>query len=347
MQGIFIIFLKIFLLLFILFLIGRTFYIFKPLKKRAFSIAFLFIFPLLYITQPSYTLYFIFSFYLLIVYFYIAYYYSKSIKKVFWKLIKENLIIAIKIRELFFMPDRTYFFLKYLKPYITISIFFLLFLIFFSYHHLFIINLLTFFTLTSILTGFTLSFFSTFFSLIIKPSNFNKRNYLNASPNPYDNFSLFLKRIIETHPLNAIIEESFFEENLQIGEFYLVYPIFFKAEHPSQNNFDAEQEILNVWHLIRWESALSKQTGSAASRWSSLYSLNIMTTERNTHSIHTPLIPIYSEEFFAALVSAKLPYFDPFNQPPFWSPYLIITSFLDWKEDEIKEERLNEIEEEE
>jgi hypothetical protein len=126
----------------------------------------------------------------------------------------------------------------------------------------------------------------------------------------------------------------------------VAYPIFFKAPLPKGISLSVDDEIIILWHTIRWESAFSKQTGSAASRWSSLYGLNFSSIPRSIHSVHTPLIPIYNEEIFLAFTQFNLPTFDPFNQPPEWRPYDIVTSLLGWREEEKKEERLVEIEEE-
>lgn len=174
-----------------------------------------------------------------------------------------------------------------------------------------------------------------------------QETYKTPSSNftPSISFALFLKKKIDSHPLNAIIEETFFEDNLQIGEFFLVYPLFFKVSSPS-NYPSIEQEILATWHIIRWESAFSKQSGSASSRWTRIFDLKFTPIPSSTHSIHIPLIPIFNEELFSSLESVNLPTFNPFNQPPEWRSYDILTSLLGWSEEEKKEERLIEIEEE-
>jgi hypothetical protein len=344
-KGIIRILLKIFFIFLNYFFMCSTSYILKKESITVLSILIPITILLLYIIQSDYNIYFLLSLLTLVTLVYISHNYSKNPLQVFWKLSSVTLKTTIKVREHLFISDWLYFFLKSLKLYVLLLISVLLFIMFCSYHHLFVLIFLSFFTLTAGLLGYATRFFFQFFFLT---------NYFSCSRLPtkrnissYKNFSIFLKKKILNHPLNAIVEESFFEDNLQIGEFYLVYPIFFKSRHPFPDSTTPQQEILNSWHLIRWESALSKQTGSASSRWSSLYTLKSIPERGRIHSIHTPFIPIYSEEFFSELEAAGLPCFNLFIQPPLWNPYLIITSFLNWKKDEVKEERLNEIEEDE
>lgn len=340
-HGIFNLFFKVFLTAFCFFLSSSFSFIFNIKKLYFLSYFSWLIFPLIFVTQTPNTFFlFSISIFLANSILVIKLIKFQNLKSVFWFLNKQALIKAIKIREIIFISDWIYFFLLKIKNYFFFFFFLLLFIIFCSFHQLFITLTFLFFILSAILRGLSLRFFSNFISLLIykpqpkKPSN---------SPS----LPALLKEIIDSHPLNATIEESFFEDNLQIGEFFLVYPIFYKAHHPSPDLLTYEQEIINVWHLIRWESALSKQTGSAASRWSSLFSINSIPAQGRIHSIHTPLVPIYRDKLFSIIILNNLPYFDPFNQPPNWSPYLIITHFLRWDEDDINEERINEIEEEE
>lgn len=337
-QGILNFLFKLFLIFFCFFLSSTFSHIIN--NKKYITYFPWFFFPVIYYLQPHF-IFFIFSLFIyLTLILIIKNTHSLKLKTIFWLLNKEALKRAIKIREILFISDWLYFFLSKIKNFVFFFFIFLLFVIFASYHQLFILIALSFLTLSAILMGLSLGFFSNLLSLLFT-------GLAPSEPPEFASFPLFLKHQTTQHPLNAIVEESFFEDNLQIGEFFLVYPIFFKASHPSPNLLSYEQEIINVWHLIRWESALSKQTGSAASRWSSLFTLSSMPPQSRIHSIHTPLIPIFREELFSLITSNNLPFIDPFNQPPNWRPYLIITHFLNWKEDDINEERINEIEEEE
>lgn len=266
-----------------------------------------------------------------------------SIKVNSIKLFIESVIILIKIREIIFISDKNYFRLKSLK--LNTFLFFVLLstIIFISFYQLTIFFLILGCSLTAILLGLSLRFFSSLFSFpFSSPPISSEPDSFGTSPHQ---FAAFLKLKIDSHPLNAMIEENFYEDNLQIGDFFLSYPLFFKASPLNSPFSSPEEEIISLWHTIRWESAFSKQTGSAASRWSSLYGINSSIPTR-AHSVHTPLIPVFRNEIFDELKKNKLPVFDPFIQPPEWNPYFLVISFLNWSEDEIKEERLIEIEEE-
>lgn len=268
-----------------------------------------------------------------------------SPQKKIWSFFNRNLKIIIKAREIIYIPDQLYFFISKLKSFFLFISSSVLIIIFFSYHQAFLFLSFIFFTLTASLIGYSLgSIFNLFFMAFSSPTS--ESPPLSNATSPSLLFSKLLKYKINNHPLNAVVEETFFEDNLQIGDFYLVYPIFYKSSLPPSIDLSLEKEISSLWHLIRWESALSKQTGSAASRWSSIFSLRSSPAKGNAYSIHTPLIPIYSEELYLNLISLGLPHFDPFNQAPNWSPYLTLVLFLGWNDDEIKEERLKEIEEE-
>jgi len=349
-QGIANILFKIFLICIFFFLVGSANFILSDLKTKSILILFVIQLFIIYLSQPSY-IFFIYSLILLSIFFTLLYKKINLTPKIsFWILLKESLSVLITIREFSFIPDKLYFFLSGLKNYFLIFLFFLFFILFSTYHHLVILSTLIFTALTAIFIGLSIKFFTVliFSSNSEKPDRHNLIYSLDDKKNtPIFIFTSFLKKKIDSHPLNAIVEETFFEDNLQIGEFFLVYPIFFKASPPSPYLFNQEEEILKIWHLIRWESALSKQSGSAASRWFSLFDLKSSYMRRRVNSIHTPLIPVYRDELFQELKSFNLPCFDPFNQPPLWSPYLILTSILNWETDQINEERLNEIEEEE
>lgn len=346
LQGLLSLLFNIFLILYSLFFITALFSLIKP--QKFFPLFYLFppLSLILFFSLPS-LLYFSISLPFFFTFFLLESTPLLPIKIKLWTFIKKNLKLIITLREIAYLSDQIYYFLTRIKSFFTLSFSLLILILFISYHHLFLLLLISSLTITASLLGFTLRFFATLSSLPFTKS-FHKEP-LNSSLYPKTPsllFINFLKAKSDSHPLNALIEENFFEENLQIDDFYLVYPIFYKATLPSPNSLSLEKEIFNIWHLIRWESALSKQTGSAASRWSSLFSLGSAPIHSRVHSIHTPLIPIYNEELFSLLCDLNFPHLNPFNQPPNWSPYLILISFLNWEDDEVKEERLKEIEEE-
>ena len=345
LQGFALLLLKISLLIYSLFLIGALFTFLKTSK-------FFFLFYLLFsvntiilITLPP-LIYLALSLPLFFILYIVEPSPSNSPKIKILKLFSKNLELAIKIREILHIPDHLYFKLSYLKLPFSLSFSLFFGVIFLSYHHVFI--LVTSFTLiiTAWLLGSSFSFFSQFIYFLFQSPSNTPYSHFSTNQSPLLMYAEFLSNKIKTHPLEAIVEEIFFEDNLQIGDFYLVYPIFFKATPLQPGLLTPEQEAFNIWHLIRWESALSKQTGSAASRWSSLFDIKSTPIQRRVHSIHTPLIPVYREELYSHLLHLNLPTFDPFNQPPNWRPYLILIQSLNWDDNEVKEERLKEIEEE-
>lgn len=268
---------------------------------------------------------------------------NHTFKAIFFELLKENLISLIILWEIIYIPDNTF---SRLKKTLLFTFFFfapLIFIIFFTFHNLFILLIL----LITFSTAFFFGMLSRFLIQFIKFYPDSKILLVHPyQPKNINRFGKALKLISQKHPLGATIQEDFFDDNLQIGDFYLVYPLFFRVGRHLDPPFSIDNEIKNIWHLIRWESAFSKQTGSAASRWSSIFDLKVAYIDSRVHRIHTPLIPVYNADLYNQLEAQGLICFDPFNQAPFWSPYIITTNLLDWKLDELNEERLNEIEEE-
>lgn len=348
-HGIISITLKILLLLYLIFLTSAIFSTLKSLKIQFLFFIFPILLFFLFLFTSSLNL-FLFTLPIFMFVFLLEPTPLSSPQIKLWSLFNKNLKLIIKFREIIYISDRLFNLWRSLKRLLLFLFLSLLIALFITYHQALLFVSVFSLISTASFAGLSLAFFSNLFSWIVFPKS--APNFLPYRTPPLSNtppivlFSQFLKTEINNHPLNALVEESFFEDNLQIGDFYLVYPIFYKASPPPSFNISLENEILNTWHLIRWESALSKQTGSAASRWSSLFSLRSAPIHRNAHSIHTPLIPIYREELYSSLLKLGLPNTDPFNQPPNWRPYLILVEFLNWKDDEIKEERLKEIEEE-
>lgn len=332
-----------FLCTLIIFLACALVHIFK-LKESSF---FLFFFPLSFLFIFLFFPFWVNFFVIIICSAYMLYSFSPkdSLKINAVKLFIQSLKILIKLRETIFISDKNYFRIKALKYYITFSFLLVLVLLFASFYQLTVFFSVLSCLLTAILLGLSLRFFSSLISFPFYNPYFSSPPGLITSRPSSHQFAIFLKDKINSHPLNAIVEERFYEDNLQIGDFFVSYPLFFKASSLNSPFSSTEDEIMNLWHTIRWESAFSKQTGSAASRWSSLYGINSSIPAR-AHSVHTPLIPVFRSEIFEEIKKNKLPVFDPFNQPPEWSPYFIAISFLNWTDDEIKEERLSEIEEE-
>jgi hypothetical protein len=183
---------------------------------------------------------------------------------VFFLLIKKNLIYLIKARETLYIQDRPLYMLKKTISLASLILLLLMLVIYFSYRDFFILRALTFTFYTAYTTGTLLRFGLSTISL-------NFLNPLVELRHPYkpsfvSSLRRALKKKIDSHPLKATIQEDFFEDNLQRGDFYLVYPLFFKVDTPQGIKIDPSVEKKNIWHLVRWESALSKQTGSATSR---------------------------------------------------------------------------------
>ncbi len=263
---------------------------------------------------------------------------------VFFLLLKRNLIYLIKARETIYIRDRPLRMLKKRVSLASLILLLLVFVIYSSYRDFFILAALIFTLCTTYTTGILLRFGISMISLnFLSPLIELKHPY---KPSLVTSLSRALKSKIDNHPLKATIQEDFFEDNLQRGDFYLAYPLFFKVSTPEGIKIDPNVEKKNIWHLVRWESALSKQTGSAASRWRTIFDFKTTHIKRRVHRIHTPLIPVFSDQLYSDIVSQGLVCFNPFNQAPFWRPYIILTEFLGWDKDEVKEERLNEIEEE-
>ena len=238
-------------LTFILFIISSLLYILTLYKLRSLFLPFFFTIPYIYFTQPYLTRGII-LFILLILIFFLDPTPYKTPKIKISKLIVTSLKIAISLRENLHIPDSTYFALRRLKSLLFSSLFALLTLIFCSSHQIFILTLTIICSITAILLGLSIRFYS---SLISLPFS----SYYTHSPNyiPPKNFSSatqfanFLKNKINSHPLNAIIEESFYEDNLRIEEFFIAYPLFFKVSLPNSINPSIDEEIISLWHTIR------------------------------------------------------------------------------------------------
>ena len=155
----------------------------------------------------------------------------------------ERLKIAIKARRVLHVPDRPYFFLRRLKNTSLVILSFFLALIFCSSHQIFIIILITACSSTAVLAGISARFFTSIISLPFSRPPPSSLPFLVSSPS---DFALFLKRKMDSHPLEAIIEESFYEDNLQIGDFFLAYPIFFKTYSPGLAIPSTDEEILSL-----------------------------------------------------------------------------------------------------
>lgn len=125
----------------------------------------------------------------------------------------------------------------------------LVFIIYFSYRDFFILAVLTFTLCTAHIAGILLGFGLSMASL-------NSLNPLIELRHPYkppfaSSLRRALKKKIDSHPLKATIQEDFFEDNLQRGDFYLAYPLFFKVNTPEGIKIDPDLEKKNIWHLIR------------------------------------------------------------------------------------------------
>lgn len=154
--------------------------------------------------------------------------------------------------------------------------------------------------------------------------------------------SLLVRQDIRT--LQALVEEDFFDDILDLEEPYSTYPIFFKSCLPA--HVPKGQELYILWYIIRWESALSKHSGLTTSLWAIKSTSSFPNAPSYTFSTHTPIIPVFSDRLFNKLQQIGFPVINPANIPDNWSPYTYIASHYKWPKPAIKPERTNEIEEE-
>ena len=147
-----------------------------------------------------------------------------------------------------------------------------------------------------------------------------------------------LSPLLNNPPLYNLIYESTFDSIIDIDSPYIVFPIFFKSSY--NPNIRYEKEYNNLWNLLRWESALSKHSGTANFKSSS------ESKRRKLVRVHITIIPIYSELLWEQLKEANIPIKHNIAQSPFWSPYSILKNFYNWPPNLISQEHINEIEEE-
>jgi hypothetical protein len=169
---------------------------------------------------------------------------SLKLSAIFFLLVKSNLIYLIKIRETLYIRGHL---LRMLKKRISLASFIsllLLFVIYFSYRDFFILIALTFALYTAYTTGTLLRFGFSMVSLrFLNPLIKLRHPY---KPSFVSSLSRVLKKKIDSHPLRATIQEDFFEDNLQRGDFYLAYPLFFKVDTPKDIKIDPSLEKRNI-----------------------------------------------------------------------------------------------------
>lgn len=248
----------------------------------------------------------------------------------FWELTLANLNLLNKLYFHLHMPKKTINKLTILSYFILTTLTLLLVIIFAPPQSIFLALSATFFIVRRALLGSSTAYYFLLLRSTPQPQN------PSTKPKP-----LFptIKDIIDRHPLNAAIQESLHANHLT-GNIFIAYPLFFKAELPPRLQISDSQQIKTIWHTLRWESTLSKQLGSGALRWSSI--ANSSTTPEWSYAIHITLIPVYSNLLLKDLKTHKLPFFDPFSQPPGWRPLAILTDSLGWPPDETLEDRIDE-----
>lgn len=125
----------------------------------------------------------------------------------------------------------------------TLFIIALLFVLYASQSQASTLIMLLFCIMTFSLSGISLRFLYSLLNL--KPYSSSNLRLTPIHP-PTASFANFLQQKANSHPLKAIAEESFYEDNLQIGDFFIVYPIFFKASAPKKFSISTELEILKI-----------------------------------------------------------------------------------------------------
>lgn len=303
------------------------------------------ILAILYYTLPRLTILLIFpltSFFI--------YYQDTTINKhpelVFWKCLLENTKLLIKLYTSVTIPSTQQSITKKIvKITILLSIASALRLIFMPEYQIYTTLLIIYCSLLAFLSRVTLIFY---LSLIIPRTKIKTPVLNNRNPEstPQKEFVTFLKSYSSNNSLEATVEELFYEENLQIGNFFLAFPIFYKTNPPEYFKPSPAQELKQIWHTIRWESTFSKQIGSGTDWWTLENPQNKTNPPDRVHSIHIPIIPVYSDKLFQALKEQNFPTFNPFDLKTKWTPYQILTSRNLRNLAKIKEERPNEIEEE-
>lgn len=304
------------------------------------------ILAILYCTLPRLTILLIFP-----VTSFLIYYQDTTTNKhpelVFWKCLLENTKLLIKIYTSITIPSTQQSTTKKIvKIIILVCITSTLRLIFMSKYQIYTTLLMLYCSLLAFLSRITLIFY---LSLIIpNDTKIKVPNSNNQDPKstPEKEFVAFLKSYSSNNSLKATVEELFYEENLQIGNFFLAFPIFYKANPPKYFKPSPPQELKQIWHTIRWESTFSKQIGSGTDWWTLENPQNKTNPPDRVHSIHIPVIPVYSDKLFQALKEQNFPTFNPFDLKTKWTPYQILTSRNLRDLAKIKEERPNEIEEE-
>lgn len=204
-----------------------------------------------------------------------------------------------------------------------------------------------FLTLSMLFVRFKLIIFSLFIlstllfcmgrsiSVLIYTSSFKENN--TYSTQIYSPFQLINTRK-NTHPVKAPIDERIFDEIINIDDPYLVYPVFFKSKS-NLSPYNKEEERLQIWNIVRWNSALSKPSGF-------IQCPPFLDKEKSIINLYITFIPVFSDSVWRDINKLGLPTRDLISQPPFWSPFIIAETKYKWPKDLCTYERLNEIEEE-
>lgn len=113
-------------------------------------------------------------------------------------------------------------------------------ILFLDQSQLFILTIGLFILASFSILGSSIRFFYAIFFYSPSQQFFSKPINLITPSNPLaKNLSILSK----SHHMGAIMEETFYEDNLQMGDFFLTYPIFFKASLPESISIPLENEV--------------------------------------------------------------------------------------------------------